>query len=133
MSLAALLAPALAHAHPGHAQDASFAAGALHPLTGVDHLLLLALAGALASRLAARALRVLGAVFIGLIGAGAAGDSGAWTYAAGFLLTSASLIFITRAAVAALVNAPRHLIAAARRSPTSAAESAPAHRPSAWR
>ena len=37
LGLVALAGPALAH--PGHALPSGFAAGALHPLTGADHLL----------------------------------------------------------------------------------------------
>jgi urease accessory protein len=105
----ALLLPALAHAHPGHAPDATFAAGALHPLTGVDHLLLLAFAGWLAARLGAATLRVLGAVFVVVLtatasahlGANASADPGAAGFAAGLLVTSVGVIFLAGAATAA--------------------------------
>src|SRR3954466_12095077 len=51
----ALLLPALAEAHPGHGAGMSFAAGALHPWAGLDHLMALAATGLLASRLGGRA------------------------------------------------------------------------------
>ncbi len=128
---ALLLLPALAQAHAGHDHEATFAAGALHPFAGTDHLLLLLVAGLLAVRLGKKAAYALGAIFLGLIGAGAAGDDGAWVYAAGFLLSGAGIIFVTRtAAAAALGRTARRFTAASRRSPTSAAASAPAHRPS---
>jgi len=52
---AALLLPALAQAHPGHGAGMSFAAGASHPLAGLDHLMALAATGLLAGRLGGRA------------------------------------------------------------------------------
>ncbi len=129
----ALLAPALAQAHPGHAHD-SFAAGALHPLSGADHLLVLFGAAWLAARLAAPTLRVLGALFIGALGASAAahadGGVDAWAFLAGVLLTSVGLIAVlTTVLIPTGTLIPRKLTSSARRSPTSAAASAPAPRP----
>lgn len=108
----ALFLPMLAQAHPGHMHDASFVDGALHPFLGIDHLLLLVVAGALAARLRGHALSVPGALFLGLVGAGAVGAEGAWSYAAGFLLTCGSLIAIIAAAIRL---APRTLTAISRR------------------
>jgi hydrogenase/urease accessory protein HupE len=91
----------------------------LHPLSGVEHLLLLFVAGALAARLSTLVLRVLGALFIGALGASASAhlgtDSGAWTFIAGFLFTSTSLVAATATAIKL---ATRQLTAASRRSPT---------------
>ena len=74
---ALLFLPALAQAHPGHDAGASFIAGAVHPLLGLDHLLALIAAGLLAWRMDRRtgitiavafpALLILGAI-IGLAG-----------------------------------------------------------------
>lgn len=38
---AATLAPAMAMAHPGHGVGQNFVAGVLHPLTGLDHVLMI--------------------------------------------------------------------------------------------
>ena len=41
LPLLLVLTPLAAQAHPGHELQLSFGAGAVHPLTGVDHLMLL--------------------------------------------------------------------------------------------
>jgi hydrogenase/urease accessory protein HupE len=43
------LLPLAAQAHPGHELHASFAAGLMHPLTGLDHLAVLLCLGVLAA------------------------------------------------------------------------------------
>ncbi|MEO8019431.1 MAG: HupE/UreJ family protein [Pseudomonadota bacterium] len=96
-TLAALL-PSLALAHPGHGSDGSFAAGLLHPLDGLDHLLVIGIAGMLAARLGAHSLRVLVALFAGLLVAALTSALGAWQFAAGFLVTSVCLITIVATA-----------------------------------
>ena len=53
-ALAVALAPAVAWAHPGHGEGGGFAAGLLHPLSGVDHFAAMLLAGAWAARLPQR-------------------------------------------------------------------------------
>ena len=67
----ALLLPSLALAHPGHGAGMSFAAGTLHPLAGVDHLLALAATGLLAGRLGGRAGFAITAGFSCLLAFGA--------------------------------------------------------------
>ena len=62
----------MAHAHPGHEAGASFAAGALHPLTGFDHLLALVAVGLLAARMGGRARLVIPAAFLSSLLAGVA-------------------------------------------------------------
>jgi urease accessory protein len=57
-------------AHPGHVHPgaAGFAAGALHPLTGADHLLAMLASGLLAVRIGTRrALWIVPATFVGLM------------------------------------------------------------------
>ena len=98
---AAAFLPALALAHPGHGDTSSFAAGALHPLSGLDHLAGLLAVGVLLTRLGGRYLAPLAATWLGLMVAGGTSDSEAWRYAAGFLLTSASLIAAAMAATTA--------------------------------
>jgi len=109
---AAAFLPALALAHPGHGDTASFAAGALHPFNGMDHLLGLMAVGVLLSRLSGRYLAPLAAAFIGLLVAAGTANSDGWRYAAGFMLTSAALIAATLAATRAAITA------GAPRSPT---------------
>jgi urease accessory protein len=53
--LALALIPALALAHPGHAEAPGFAAGFLHPLTGIDHLAALLAVGVLSAQTTRRA------------------------------------------------------------------------------
>ena len=64
--------PALAQAHPGHDAGVSFATGASHPLTGLDHLLALIAVGLLAGRMGGRASVAIPAAFLTLLGAGIA-------------------------------------------------------------
>jgi urease accessory protein len=55
----ATFVPAIAFAHPGHAEHSSFATGFLHPFSGADHLLALAAVGMLAGRLEIRPMAAL--------------------------------------------------------------------------
>ncbi len=86
------LLPALALAHPGHGETSSFVAGALHPLSGMDHVFGLIAVGVLAAKLGGRYLAPLTAAFLGLLVAAWTVGSDGWQYAAGFLLTGAGLI-----------------------------------------
>lgn len=63
LALVAAASPGLALAHPGHAEQASFLAGALHPLTGIDHLLAMLAVGLWAAQLRQRAALMLPALF----------------------------------------------------------------------
>ncbi len=67
-----LLMPTIAFAHPGHAEVSGFATGALHPLTGMDHLLAMLAAGVLAARLGGKARWALPAAFLLLMAVGGA-------------------------------------------------------------
>jgi len=89
---AAALLPSLALAHPGHGETSSFVAGALHPLSGWDHLAGFIAAGVLLCRLGGRFLGPLAAGLLGLMVAAGTSDSDGWRFAAGFLLTGASLV-----------------------------------------
>jgi hydrogenase/urease accessory protein HupE len=119
VTVATGLLPTLALAHPGHGDTSSFAAGALHPLGGFDHLVGLFAVGLLASRLGRRFLAPLAAAFLGLLVAASTADSDGWQYAAGFMLTSAGLIAAAMAATRAATRlVVRVLTAVAPRSPT---------------
>jgi hypothetical protein len=91
-ALAAGLLPAIALAHPGHGETSSFVAGALHPVSGVDHLAAFIIVGALAVRLGGRHWWPMTAAFLGLLIAAWTSDSDGWRYAAGFMFTGAGLI-----------------------------------------
>lgn len=60
-----------ATAHTGHAGDAMFLQGLLHPLTGIDHLLTMVAVGVWASQNGGRALWLLPASFIAMLCGGA--------------------------------------------------------------
>lgn len=51
LAIASMLLATPALAHPGHAIDAGFVEGFLHPISGLDHLLAMLLVGALAALL----------------------------------------------------------------------------------
>ena len=113
------LLPAIALAHPGHGEQASFAAGALHPLGGLDHLAGFIVVGILAAQLSARVLWPIAAGILGMLVAASTSGSDGWQYAAGFLLSGASLVaaalWETRAATRLIDST---LTAAERRSTT---------------
>jgi hydrogenase/urease accessory protein HupE len=109
-SLIASLLPALASAHHGAGETSSFAAGALHPLSGIDHVAGFVIVGLLAARLAGRLveryLAHLSAVLLGLLVAAWTSDTDGWRFAAGFMLSGAGLI---AAAIAAMKAATRFI------------------------
>ena len=69
-TLAAILAPTMALAHPGH--GLGFAAGLLHPFTGADHLLAITGVGLWAAALGGRARWALPATFLTAMALGGA-------------------------------------------------------------
>ena len=85
------LLPVVALAHPGHDAGDSLLAGALHPASGIDHVAGFILVGILASRLGKPVLRPMVAALLGLLMAAWTTNNEGWQYAAGFMLTSASL------------------------------------------
>ena len=104
--LPALASPALAWAHPGHGEDSGFMAGALHPFTGVDHLIGIVAAGVLLGLLPQRSRWPICAAFLGLLGATHAlwlPDGADGGFMAGLLAVSAGLV----AAGMAVVHARR--------------------------
>jgi len=76
---AALLLPATALAHPGHAEPQGFVAGLLHPVGGLDHVLAMVMVGLWAGLLGGAARLALPGTFLGAMlagfGLGAAGVS----------------------------------------------------------
>jgi urease accessory protein len=75
-ALALFCAPALAFAHPGHA-DSGLAAGLIHPLAGLDHLLAMLAVGLWASQQQGTARWALPATFVlSLLAGGLLGFSG---------------------------------------------------------
>jgi hydrogenase/urease accessory protein HupE len=102
---AIVLLPTLVFAHPGHGEATSFAAGAMHPLSGLDHLAGFMAVGVLLSRLGGRLLAALAAALLGLMVAAGTSDSDGWRFAAGFLLAGAGLIAAGMAATWAATRA----------------------------
>lgn len=64
--LAAMLFCGMAHAHPGH--GSGYLAGITHPLVGLDHLLAMLAVGVWASQLGGRAMWIVPASFVTLMG-----------------------------------------------------------------
>ncbi len=96
-------------AHPGHGAG-GFASGALHPLTGVDHLLAMVAVGLLAVRLGGRALWALPLAFLGsmLLG-GIAAQLGVPMPYAEWGIAASVLVF---GLLVAIARAPAPLLAA---------------------
>ncbi|MBK8970854.1 MAG: HupE/UreJ family protein [Hahellaceae bacterium] len=102
ISLALLTASSSVSAHTGHADSASFMAGVLHPLQGIDHLLALIAVGLLSTRLSRNAslglpLSFLLAMCLGLgLGINALPMAGMEQAIALSLVTGGLLLLITR-------------------------------------
>jgi urease accessory protein len=64
--------PGVAASHPGHDAGAGFMAGALHPVTGLDHLVVLLAMGALAARMRGVAAAAVPLAFLGMLSVGIA-------------------------------------------------------------
>lgn len=62
-----LLVSPVAFAHSGHSHESGLSDGALHPLTGVDHILAMITVGLWASQLGGRAQWLLPLTFVGLM------------------------------------------------------------------
>jgi urease accessory protein len=71
-TLAALLVPGVAFAHPGLDHTHGFAAGFVHPVSGIDHVLAMVAVGIFAARLGGRALWLVPASFVGMMALGGA-------------------------------------------------------------
>jgi len=93
-SMLALFAP-LAVAHPGQGMPAGLVSGVVHPLTGVDHLLVMLMAGLFIGRLAGNRAGLWLAGFVtAFVLAMLAGSQGAGAVAAGVeLLLAGSVVF----------------------------------------
>jgi urease accessory protein len=103
-ALALTLLPTLALAHPGDHDHASFLAGLLHPLTGLDHLLAMVAAGLLAGRLGRTARWLVPVAFVSMMAAGALVST------TGFELPATELMIIASVAAFGLaVSAPKTL------------------------
>lgn len=68
---AILCTPAVSLAHPGHDAGTGFAAGALHPWAGFDHLLALVAIGLLAARMGGHARLAIPLAFLATLAASA--------------------------------------------------------------
>ena len=72
LTTAAVLAPSLAFAHPGHGDAVGFTAGFGHPVGGLDHVLAMVMVGVFAFQLGGRALWLVPATFVAVMAAGGA-------------------------------------------------------------
>ena len=70
MTVALLLAPSVAFAHPGHGEGGSLLAGFIHPFSGIDHLLAMTAVGLFAAHLGGRALWAVPATFVAMMALG---------------------------------------------------------------
>src|SRR5689334_20763007 len=71
-ALAAILLPTAAWAHPGHDATVGFAAGFVHPVTGIDHVLAMIAVGLFAANLGGRALWAVPLSFVSVMALGGA-------------------------------------------------------------
>lgn len=65
-----ILVPTAAFAHPGHGEAIGIAAGFLHPMGGLDHILAMIAVGVFAFVLGGRALILVPLSFVGMMAAG---------------------------------------------------------------
>jgi urease accessory protein len=70
--LGAILLPTAAWAHPGHDATVGFAAGFVHPVTGLDHVLAMIAVGLFAANLGGRALWAVPLSFVSVMALGGA-------------------------------------------------------------
>jgi urease accessory protein len=70
-TLALALLPAMAQAHPGHIGDAALLSGFMHPVSGIDHLLVMLAMGAWSSQLPGRMRFALPVLFLATLAIGA--------------------------------------------------------------
>jgi urease accessory protein len=70
VTVALLLAPSVAFAHPGHIESNSLLAGLIHPFSGLDHLLAMTAVGLFAAHLGGRALWAVPASFVVMMALG---------------------------------------------------------------
>jgi len=105
-ALAALvLAPSLAFAHPGAGQAVGFAHGFSHPMSGLDHILAMIMVGVVAWQLGGRAVWMVPATFVAVMGLG--GALGMMGISIPFVESGIALSVIVLGAVIALnVRAP---------------------------
>lgn len=77
MAITTVLAPAVALAHPEHADANGLIRGFIHPTTGIDHVLAMVAVGVLAAQLGGRALWLVPLSFVAVMAfAGALGMAG---------------------------------------------------------
>lgn len=105
LTAAAVLAPSLAFAHPGHGDAVGFVAGAAHPVGGLDHVLAMVMVGVFAWQLGARALWLVPAAFVAVMALG--GGLGMAGLEVPFVETGIALSIVTLGALVAFgVKAP---------------------------
>jgi urease accessory protein len=70
LALLLMLLPTAAFAHPGHGEAVGFVSGFMHPVGGLDHVLAMVAVGVFAFVLGGRALFLVPAAFVAMMGAG---------------------------------------------------------------
>ncbi len=70
VTIALILAPGAAFAHPGHGEASGLLAGFIHPFGGIDHLLAMTAVGLFAAQLGGRALWAVPATFVAVMALG---------------------------------------------------------------
>ena len=69
-TVAMLLAPSVAFAHPGHGEGSSLVTGFIHPFNGIDHLLAMTAVGLFAAHVGGRAIWAVPATFVAVMALG---------------------------------------------------------------
>ncbi len=105
----ALVAPAVAFAHPGH--DTGLVAGLAHPLTGFDHLLAMLAIGMVAAQMKGRAVWAMPATFVAALALG--GVAGVAGLAFGPVETIVALSVVALGVMVALRIKPMMLVGVA--------------------
>ncbi|MBI1416280.1 MAG: urease accessory protein [Limimaricola sp.] len=100
LATVALLLPTIASAHPGHGPAVGLVAGFSHPMTGLDHILTMVLVGVFAAQLSGRALWLVPAAFVAMMGVG--GALGMYGVGLPFVETGIAVSVIVMGAVVAL-------------------------------
>ncbi len=107
------LSPGRAFAHAGHEEASSLAAGLLHPVTGLDHLLAMVAVGLIAALSGGRMLWALPLAFVGAMLAGAGAGLMGWTLPGVEPMIAASVVVLGGAAALSAASAGPLLLAGA--------------------
>ncbi|MCE6960462.1 HupE/UreJ family protein [Cereibacter sphaeroides] len=114
LALGVALMPAVASAHPGHAEGAALVAGLAHPLGGTDHMLAMVAVGLWAAVTGGRAVWAMPLAFlVAMLGGGLAGAAGLAVAAVEPMIFASTILFGAAAALALRPALPLALAAVA--------------------